>query len=188
MEGGGRVWANGCSGRARGPSPRPRAHFVWPGATRHCFDLLRLSRRGAMMGCGERLGSVVGVWAVLDRSCELELLPVPRSRVWVLCSDLCGGARRATLPGRFAHKDAAETTADSDSDDRPCTLHPARPAPLRTTTVATTCRDVWCILCCRRPTHLLCQRRWCRFSRLTSGLLRIHLVAWLPVCALLSRN
>ena len=34
------------------------------GATRRCFALLRLSRRGAMMGCGERLRSAgVGVGA-----------------------------------------------------------------------------------------------------------------------------
>ena len=35
-------------------------HFVWPGATRRCFALLGLSRRGAMRLCGERLG-LVGV-------------------------------------------------------------------------------------------------------------------------------
>ena len=51
------------SGRMRPRIPprscvAPRTHFVWPGATRRCFALLGLSRRGAMRLCGERLGSV----------------------------------------------------------------------------------------------------------------------------------
>ena len=40
-------------------TPRTRdPNFVWPGATRRCFALLGLSRRGAMRLCGERLWSV----------------------------------------------------------------------------------------------------------------------------------
>ena len=51
------MWAR-MSG-SRSPStdaPRTRdPHFVQPSTTRRFFALLRLSRRGAMMGCGERL-------------------------------------------------------------------------------------------------------------------------------------
>eukprot|EP00966_Prymnesium_polylepis_P320813 7377180-Prymnesium_polylepis.2 len=49
------------SGRMRPrvtPRPMPRDPSVaLASATRRCFDLLRLSRRGAMRLCGERLGS-----------------------------------------------------------------------------------------------------------------------------------
>ena len=58
-------------GYPSGVHAKPREpHFVWPGATRRCFALLRLSRRGAMRTRGERLGSVglgVGECGWVDR-------------------------------------------------------------------------------------------------------------------------